>query len=154
MVTKMSGGSINLVQANRLTTVDYNQTGTMVYTGGTLNVGTAATTTNFNFRAQGQMPERRRRQHDDEQDMLLSGQRNVWGNLTINPGTTVNVNPGTAQTLLQIGPTITNNGAIVTNTNNTGTVNFAGSLQALGGGYAQTYIGTGTFGTPPCGCRR
>ena len=78
----------------------------------------------------------------------LSGQLNVWGNLTINPGTTVNVNPGTAQTLLQIGPTITNNGAIVTNTTNTGTVNLAGSLQALGGGYAQTYTGTGTFGSP------
>ena len=28
----------------------------MIFTGGTLNVGTAATATNFNFRVQGQMP--------------------------------------------------------------------------------------------------
>ena len=57
------------------------------------------------------------------------------------------MNPGTAQTLLQIGPGIMNNGAIITNTTNTGSVNFAGSLQALGGGYAQTYTGSGTFGS-------
>ena len=31
-------------------------TGTMVYSGGTLNIGTAATATNFTFRAQGQTP--------------------------------------------------------------------------------------------------
>ena len=149
VVTKLSGGSINLVQANTAATpVDYNEAGTMVYTGGTLNVGTAATATNFVFRVQGQTPNVVLDNTTSNKTLNLSGQLNVWGNLTINPGTTVNVNPGTAQTLLQIGPTITNNGAIVTNTTNTGTVNLAGSLQALGGGYAQTYAGTGTFGTP------
>ena len=149
VVTKFSGGSINLVQANTATTpVDYNQTGTMVYSGGTLNVGTADTVTNFNFRAQGQMPSVVVDNTTNNKNLLLSGQGNVWGSLTINPGTTVNVNPGTAQTLLQIGPTITNNGAIVTNTTNTGSVNFAGSLQALNGGYGQTYSGSGTLGTP------
>ena len=76
--------------------------------------------------------------------LFLSAQGNVWGNLTINPGTTLN--PG-ANTLLQIGPTITNNGAIVPTTNNSGSVNFAGSQQTLNGGYAQTYTGTGTVGT-------
>ena len=76
--------------------------------------------------------------------LFLSGQGNVWGNLTINPGTTLNT---VANTLLQIGPTITNNGAIVPTTTNTGSVNFAGSQQTLNGGYAQTYTGTGTVGT-------
>ena len=52
----MSGGSINLVNSTGTTSADYNQTGTMVYSGGTLNFGTAATATNFTFRAQGQMP--------------------------------------------------------------------------------------------------
>ena len=147
VVTKISGGSINLVQANTAATpVDYNETGTMVYTGGTLNVGTAATATNFVFRVQGQTPNVVVDNTTNNKTLNLSGQLNVWGNLTINTGTTVNVNPGTAQTLLQIGPMITNNGAIVTNANNTGTVNFAGSLQAVGGGYAQTYTGTGTLG--------
>ena len=146
VVMKMSGGAINLVNSNGLTTADYNQTGTMVYTGGTLNVGTADTVTNFNFRAQGQMPAVVVDNTTNNKNLLLSGQGNVWGVLTTNPGTTVNVNPGTAQTLLQIGPAIVNNGAIVTNVNNTGTVNFAGSLQAVTS-YAQSYTGTGTLGT-------
>ena len=149
VVTKISGGSINLVQANTAATpVDYNETGTMVYSGGTLNVGTAATATNFIFRVQGQTPNVVVDNTTNNKTLNLSGQLNVWGNLTINTGTTVNVNPGAVQTLLQIGPTITNNGAIITNTTNTGTVNLAGSLQALGGGYAQTYTGSGTFGSP------
>ncbi len=147
VVTKISGGTINLVQANS-GSPDYNETGTMVYSGGTLNVGTAATATTFVFRVQGQTPNVVVDNTTNNKTLNLSGQLNVWGNLTINAGATVNVNPGTAQTLLQIGPTITNNGAIITNTTNSGTVNFAGSLQALGGGYAQTYTGTGTVGTP------
>ena len=119
----------------------------MNFTGGTLNVGTAATAVNFNFRVQGQMPNVVIDNTSNNKNALLSGQGNVWGNLTINTGTMVNLNPGTAQTLLMIGPTITNNGAIVVNTNNTGTVNFAGQLQTVGTPYAQNYTGTGTFGT-------
>jgi len=148
VLTNISGGTINLVQASTAATpVDYNETGTMFFTGGTLNVGTAATATAFVFRCQGQMPHVNVDNTTNNKTMNLSGQGNVWGNLTINAGTTVNVNPGTAQTLLQIGPTITNNGAIVTNTNNTGSVNFAGTQQTIGAPYAQTYTGTGTFGT-------
>ncbi len=146
VVTKMSGGSINLVNSNGLTTADYNQTGTMVYTGGTLNVGTGATAGNFNFRAQGQAPNVVVDNTANNKTLFVPAQLNVWGNLTINPGTTLNL--AGAFTLLQIGPTITNNGAIVATTNNSGTVNFAGSLQALNGGYVQTYTGSGTFGTP------
>src|SRR6202035_2810426 len=55
----MSGGTIALVQANTNTTgtpVDWNEQGTVNYTGGTLSIGTAATTTNFFFNGQGNMP--------------------------------------------------------------------------------------------------
>ncbi len=147
VVMNMSGGAINLVQASTAATpVDYNQAGTMNFTGGTLNVGTAATATNFVFRVQGQMPNVVIDNSSNNKTANLSGQGNVWGNLTINTGTTLNLNPGTAQTLLMIGPTITNNGAIIVNTNNTSTVNFAGGLQTVGAPYAQTYTGTGTLG--------
>ncbi len=47
----MSGGTINLVQASTAATtpLDFDVlSNTVNYTGGTLNIGTAATTTNFN----------------------------------------------------------------------------------------------------------
>ena len=143
----ISGGTINLVQASTaVTPIDYNQTGTVNFSGGTLNVGTAGTLTNFVFRIQGGMPNVVIDNTTNNKTANLSGQANFFGNLTISTGTTVNVNPGTAQTLLMIGPTLTNNGAIIVNTTNTGTVNFAGQLQTVGAPYAQTYTGTGTFG--------
>ena len=54
----MSGGTINLVQVNTTigTPVDWNQQGTVNYSGGTLHFGTGATAVNFFFRAQGNMP--------------------------------------------------------------------------------------------------
>ncbi|HEU5066127.1 MAG TPA: hypothetical protein VFT86_09695, partial [Gaiellaceae bacterium] len=148
VVMKMSGGSINLVNSNGLTTADYNMAGTMVYTGGVLNIGTAATATNFTFRAQGQAPSVVVDNTTNNKNLVLSGQLNVWGTTTIKPGTTVNLTSSATvgQTLLQIGPTVVNNGAIVVSGNNLGTLNFAGSLQALNGGYEQNYTGTGTFG--------
>ncbi|QQR73046.1 MAG: DUF11 domain-containing protein [Holophagales bacterium] len=151
VVTNFSGGAINLVQASTNgTPVDYNQSGTMNFTGGTLNVGTGATTTNFVFRIQGQMPNVVINNTTNNKTASLSNQANVWGNLTVNPGTTLNLAntaPVSANTLLMIGPSLINNGAIVVNTNNTGTVNFAAGLQQVGVPYAQTYLGSGTFGT-------
>src|SRR5262245_45814234 len=95
--TKISGGTINLVQANTVSP-DYNETGTMVFSGGTLNVGTGATATNFVFRIQGQTPNVVVDNTTNNKTLNLSGQLNVWGNLTINTGTTVNVNStGTAR---------------------------------------------------------
>ena len=144
-VSFFSGGTINLVQASTGgTPVDYNLAGTMNFTGGTLNVGTAATATDFTFRVQGQMPNVVIDNTTNNKTANLSGQGNVWGNLTINPGTTLNPN---SLTLVMIGPLLTNNGAITVTANNTGTVNFAGGLQQVGAPYAQTYAGTGTFGT-------
>lgn len=147
-VMNFSGGTINLVQAStNAAPVDYNQTGTMNFTGGTLNVGTAATTTNFLFRIQGQMPNVVLDNTGTNKNANLSGQGNFWGNLTIPTGSTLNLNPGTAQVLLMIGPTLTNNGAIVVNTNNTAQLVFASGLQTVGAPYASSYTGTGTVGT-------
>ncbi len=128
----MSGGNINLVQASTAATpLDYNETGGMNFTGGTLNIGTAATATAFVFRVQGQMliPSSTTRRTPK---LPTSADKETSGNLTIHTGTTLNLNPGTAQTLLMIGLTLTNNGAIVVNTTNTSTVNFGGQLQTVG----------------------
>ena len=86
VVMKMSGGTINLVNSNGLTTADYNQTGTMVYSGGTLNIGTAATATNFNFRAQGQMPAVVVDNTTNNKNLLLSGQLQRLGQPDDQPG--------------------------------------------------------------------
>jgi hypothetical protein len=140
-IINMSGGTINLVQASTATTpIDYQFSGTANITGGTLNVGSAATATNFVFRIQGQIPSVVINNTTNNKSVNLSAQGNVWGDLTINTGTNLNLN---SQTLLMIGTTITNNGAITVSTNNTGSVNFAGGL---GTGAAQTYQGAGTFG--------
>ncbi len=143
-ISNYSGGTINLVQNNGLATADYNVAGTMNFTGGTLNIGTAATAGTFTFRAQGQLPHLVIDNTTNAKTLNLTGQTNVWGNLTINTGTTLNTNPGTAQALVQIGPTLINNGAIVNTSSNTGIVAFAGNL---GTSPAQTYAGTGTFGS-------
>lgn len=144
-VMNFSGGSINLVQASTAATpLDYANGGTMNFTGGTLNVGTAATLTNFLFRVQGQMPNVVIDNTGTSKNVNLSGQGNVWGNLTINPGSTLNLN---AFVLLMIGPTINNNGAIAVITNNSSAVAFGGTLQTVGAPYTQTYAGAGTFGT-------
>ena len=142
----MSGGTINLVQASTVSP-DYQVSSTPFISGGTLNVGTAATTAASLFRIQGQMPNVVIDNTTNTKTANLSAQMNVWQNLTITTGSTLNLN---AQALLQIGPTITNNGAIVVTTNNTGTVVYGGNLQltAVGGvGTPQTYSGTGTFGS-------
>src|SRR5207253_4492041 len=55
-VMNMSGGTINLVNSNTLTTPDYNMQGRVDAFGGTLQVGSAATATNFVFRIQGNVP--------------------------------------------------------------------------------------------------
>jgi Cadherin-like beta sandwich domain len=148
VLMNMFGGTINLVQASTAATpLDYNQTGTMNFIGGTLNIGTAATTTAFVFRVQGQMPNTIIDTTTNNKTANLSGQGNVWGNLTIPLGATLNLqNTAATQTLLMIGPTLTNNGAIAVTTTNTCQVNFAGPVQTVGAPYAQTYTGTGTFG--------
>ena len=137
-VFNMSGGAINLVQASTAgTPFDYQVSGTANITGGTLNVGTAATTTNFNFRISGDAPNVVINNTTNNKTATLSAQTNVWGNTTISTGATMVLNGFTLQ---QIGATFTNNGTL------NGTA--ANSALYFLGSAAQTYAGTGTTTAP------
>ena len=136
----MSGGTINMVNSAGLTTADYNQQGTINFTGGTVQFGTAATATNFKFRLQGNTPNVVIDNTTNNKTLLLSGTAWVYGNVTISTGTTLHLNNAI---LNMFGTTFTNNGTIADG--------FAGGsttsrLQFAGAG-AQTYTGTGTAGS-------
>src|SRR6266516_618774 len=106
----ISGGTINLVQASTgATPVDYNQQGTINFSGGTLNAGTPATATNFVFRAQGNMPNVVIDNTTNNKTLNLSATGYVYGNFTIPTGATFNPN---AFILDMFGSTFTNNGTI------------------------------------------
>ncbi len=144
-VFNMSGGSITCVNAAVATTpVDYRVNGTSTITGGTLNLGTAATVTNFNFRISGNVPNLVIDNTTNAKQATLIGTANVFGNITVPTGATLNISNGaTAQTLQFRGTTITNNGSI-TATPAASRLNFLG--QGTTGG-PQSYGGAGTFGT-------
>jgi len=139
-VMNISGGTINLVQANtNAAPLDYNQQGTINFTGGTLNVGTAATATNFVFRAQGNMPSVVIDNTTNNKTLNLSSTGYVYGNFNMQTGTTFNPN---ASILDMFGSTFTNNGTITgcLATSATSRLQFAGAV-------AQSYTGTGTVCT-------
>jgi hypothetical protein len=130
----MSGGAINLVQANtNATPLDYQVSSTANITGGTLNVGTAATATNFIFRIRGQVPALVIDNTTNNKSVLLSAQTNTFGDVTLNPGTSLNTQ---ANIWLVIGTTITNNGTI--------TVPTSGARFYFLGTGPQVYTGSGT----------
>jgi hypothetical protein len=131
----VSGGTINLVQRSTATTpLDYYVAGTnYTFTGGTLNVGTAATTTNFDFRLRGNLPNVNIDNTGNPKAMLLAGQTNPFGTVTINPGTLLNLN---GAILLVLGPGIVNNGTL-TGTTTSSRLYFQGSM-------AQSLSGTGS----------
>ena len=145
----MSGGTIALVQANTnptSTPVDWNEQGTINYTGGTLQIGTAATTTNFFFKGQGNMPGLVFGTASSAPGLGLTGTVWCYGNVTIPSGSAIllgipTTNPGFPFNML--GGTFTNNGAIAGGSAfmlTADRVQFAGAT-------AQSYTGTGTFGT-------
>ena len=141
----ISGGVINLVRrSTNATPLDYSVSGgTINITGGTLNVGVEETTTNFDFRIQGVMPNLVIDNTENPKSALLSGTTNVYGNITINTGTTLNCQATTIQIWgnpNQPGNVI-NNGSII-NTSATGANRFS----FLGAHGAQTISGTGTLG--------
>jgi hypothetical protein len=130
----MSGGAINLVQANtNATPLDYQVSSTANITGGTLNVGTAATATAFTFRIRGQVPALVIDNTTNNKNVLLSAQTNTFGDVTIKTGTSLNTQ---ANIWLVIGTTITNNGTI--------TVPTSGARFYFLGTGPQVYTGTGT----------
>jgi hypothetical protein len=139
-VFNMSGGAITLVQINSTATAanrrDYAVAGTANITGGTLNVGTGATTGNagnFDFRIQGQVPALTIDNTTNAKNVILTAQTNTQGNVTIPTGSTLNTQ---SFVWLVIGPTVTNNGTITLATN-------LSRFYFLGNG-PQTYTGTGT----------
>jgi hypothetical protein len=147
----ISGGTVNLVQrSTNAAPLDYYTAGVTgfpasAYTGGTLNVGTTATATNFDFRIKGSIPNLTIDNTGTAKSALLAAQTNVFGTILINPGTTLNLN---AATLLYLGPTITNNGIL--NGSVTATVGTTTVVSQLyfGGSIPQTYGGTGTSTAP------
>ena len=137
-VFNMSGGTINLVRASSAgTPIDYQVSGTANITGGTINVGTAATPSNSNFRLSGHAPNVVVNNLTVNKTTTLSAQTTVWGNTTISTGATMVLNGFTLQ---QIGTTFTNNGTL------NGTA--ANSALYFSGTAAQTYAGTGTTTAP------
>ena len=145
-IITMSGGTINLVNRNTGTTkYDYYVLGATVnITGGTLNVGTAATATNYDFYLYGYMPNVVVTNTTNNKTAMAASTCYIFGDLTLNTGTTFNCQANTVSIWgnpTNIGNVI-NNGTI-TNTSGTGSNRF----QFSGTYGAQTYSGTGVFGT-------
>ncbi len=139
-VMNMSGGTINMVNSNTLTTADWNQLGTINFTGGTVQFGTAATATNFNFRMQGNAPNVVVDNTTNNKTLLLTATAYVYGNFTIPTGATLNLN---ATILDLFGSTFTNNGTLAGGLAS----GFATSRLQFVGAVAQTYTGAGTAGS-------
>ena len=112
-VFTMSGGTINLVQRNTGATIlDYfvNTTSPTI-TGGVLNVGTAATATNFNFGIQGAVPNLViDNTTNNKTAIVTTGTVSAYGNTTINAGATLDL--GAGLTFQERGTTFTNNGIL------------------------------------------
>ena len=138
----MSGGTINLVQATTTgaTLQDYQVSSVPNITGGTLNVGTAATVTNFNFRIQGATPNVVVDNTTNAKTATLTATTIVYGDLTITTGASWNHNATTGFTA-QVHGNVVNNGSIV------GTAASARFDFISVTNTARTYSGTGTFGT-------
>ena len=140
-VMNMSGGTINLVNSNTLTTADWNQQGTINFTGGTVQFGTAATATNFNFRLQGNAPNVVDRQHDEQQD--APPERRPPGSTATSPsptGTTFNPNNAILNMLGEHIHEQRHDRPASPRGFTTSRLQFAGAV-------AQTYTGTGTVCT-------
>ena len=131
----MTGGTIVLVQRSTAATpLDYSvssaPTGTI---GTTLQIGNAATATNFVFSIRGNVPNMVVDNTGTAKSVLLTAQTNALGNVTLNTGTNVNLN---GFIWLIIAPTITNNGTI--------TATLTGARFYFLGNGAQTITGSGT----------
>jgi hypothetical protein len=159
----MSGGSIVLVQANTASSGkrDYNVTaGTPSITGGTLQVGSAATAANFTFQVAGRMPNLVLDNTGTAKSATIfaAAPASQCLDVTANSGSTLNLNAfaltaanvtiGTGGTINLNGGTLTVGGASVSN-GGTLTGTTAGSTLAFSSAsLAQSYSGTGTVTAP------
>jgi len=159
----VSGGQINVVQANTTnqTKVDYRvAASTSSITGGTLQIGTAATATNFAFQIAGLMPNLvidnttntktatifTNSPASSALDVTLNNNTSLTTGA--NPLTAGSVTVGTGATLTLSGTTLTVTGTNFTN-NGTITGTTAGTILAfVNNSAAQTWSGTGTVTSP------
>jgi hypothetical protein len=142
----MSGGTINLIQAAvAATPIDWQVlSNPATITGGVINVGTAATATNFNFRLRGTTPSIVIDNTTNNKTATFTAQTLIRGNTTVNPGTTFAINGFLVAPTAESGATrtFTNNGTITGNT--------AGSRLywlGTGAGSGHVYTGSGIAGT-------
>jgi hypothetical protein len=135
-----TGGVLNLVQASvGATPIDYQVLSANDHiTGGTLNVGTAATATNFNFRIRGFTPALVIDNTNNAKTATFTLQTIISGNVTVNPGTTFALNGFLVATR---GGTFTNNGTV------TGTLSGSRFYFYDTIGTPLSYTGSGTAGT-------
>ncbi len=130
----MTGGAINMVQKSTgATQIDYkNLAGTVSISGGTLTIGTTATSASSNFNIQGVMPPLVVDNTTNAKTATINGASTVYGNVTIN---------STSSLVLNSGVTATVNGSL----SNSGTYNATGTLN-LSGDWTNT--GTVTANAP------
>jgi hypothetical protein len=140
----MSGGTINMVQAcTGATPADWNVLCTVFnYTGGTLQAGTGATTTNFNFRIRSYAPGLTVNNTTNNKTVTIAATTYTYGNVLINSGTSL-VSSG--QTWGVAGPSVVNNGTItITGAAALGRMLFMGTVPQTYSGSGTTTITTGT----------
>ncbi|CAN5577889.1 hypothetical protein BH10BAC5_BH10BAC5_20120 [soil metagenome] len=140
-VFTMSGGTINLVNAcTGATPWDWQvATTSPSISGGTLNIGTTATSTNFNFRLQSAMPNVVVDNTTNNKTATLVAAASAYGTTTINSGATLNCNGFTYQ---ERAATFTNNGTL-TGTTSSSRLSFFSATNA-----AQTFAGSGVVTAP------
>jgi len=133
-ILNITGGAINLVQANTAgtTPLDYIVTGTGSVTGATLSIGTSATAVNFSFRIQGLVPNLTIDNVGTGKTAVLSALTTTSGDTNILAGSTLLLN---AFQYSQAGTNFVNNGTL------TGTT--GGSRLRFQGITPQTYSGNG-----------
>ncbi len=131
-VFTLTGGTFNLVQAStNATPLDFRVATTApTITGGLLNIGTAATAINFNFRIQGAIPDVVVDNTTNNKTATVVGTTTFFGSTTINAGATLS-SDGFGVTFRGA---INNSGTFVPGVTAGSAVTFQGTaLQTLGG---------------------
>ncbi|MFT3911018.1 MAG: T9SS type A sorting domain-containing protein [Ferruginibacter sp.] len=141
----MSGGTIIIVHANSSGAGNrdyFNDATTSNITGGTLQLGNAASDPSEIFFISGSTPAITIDNTTGGHTVQLLNDVTAFGNITANTGTTLNLNDGggVGHILTQRGNDFINNGTL------NGTV--PGSTLTFSGSSAQTYGGTGTLTVP------
>lgn len=142
-----TGGTVVLNQRSTGGTLnDYSSAPLAGYNGGTLQIGTAATATNFNFYISGNTPKIVIDNTTNNKSVFLRAQTNMRGTFTLPLGSTLNMN---GQNLLLITDSIINHGFIDGRTAGSNFVFFGAAAQSVNGtgiDTVQTYANQNTAG--------